>query len=424
MLDGLYFGKDDAESDIGRGGLLVKSFLETPQYKDALQGKKWLVLGRKGKSAICLKLKIDMPNKVSLVTPDLISAEEIKRFELSGIASYQAKELLWRYIFCVEIGKLLLRDFKLITKKTKQLTSVQSAVRKFLIESGEAEEESGIEKFWKLIEKIKLSLKITPVKAVELSGEIQLSSGIQIHERINEIEQLLVRFRRLMDGNKNVGSYYILVDQVERIWSNDPGSDALVIGLLVAAKHAQGLYDFAYIITFLRIDIYEKLTFPERDKLRSDELHIRWDSGDLISLIERRAVASTGDEKSSAALWESVFPKRVAEQDVKKFLASRTLNRPRDIIQFANACRDVAKAKGRDRITVWDIFSATSQYSRWKLIDIENEWSVNFPFLADTLLLVSNSSYMFDRKDFLTKYKLIERRFYDEIYVGVKLNVK
>ena len=31
---------------------------------------------------------------------------------------------------------------------------------------------------------------------------------------------------------------------------------------------------------------------------------------------------------------------------------------------------------------------------------------------------------MFDRKDFLTKYKLIERRFYDEIYVGVKLNVK
>ena len=132
---------------------------------------------KKGQSAICLKLKIDMPNKVSLVTPDLISAEEIKRFELSGIASYQAKELLWRYIFCVEIGKLLLRDSKLITKKTKQLTSVQSAVRKFLIESGEAEEESGIEKFWKLIEKIKLSLKITPVKAVELSGEIQLSSG-------------------------------------------------------------------------------------------------------------------------------------------------------------------------------------------------------------------------------------------------------
>ena len=64
MIENLYFGKDDAESDIGRGGLLAKSFLETSQYKDALVGKKWLILGRKGsgKSAICLKLASDMPD--------------------------------------------------------------------------------------------------------------------------------------------------------------------------------------------------------------------------------------------------------------------------------------------------------------------------------------------------------------------------
>jgi hypothetical protein len=58
MLDSLYFGKDDAETDIRRGGLLAQSFLETAAYRAALDGKKWLILGRKGsgKSAICLKL--------------------------------------------------------------------------------------------------------------------------------------------------------------------------------------------------------------------------------------------------------------------------------------------------------------------------------------------------------------------------------
>ena len=290
--------------------------------------------------------------------------------------------------------------------------TIEQAVRQFLLDSGEAEDVTGIERFWKIIEQIKLSLKIIPTKAVEIGGELQLSSGVRANERVNDIEKKLVSLAKLVLSKKKPQStFYLLIDQVERIWSNDPGSDALVIGLLRAAKHAQAAYEFATVLAFLRVDIYEKLTFPERDKLRSDELHIRWDADDLISLIEKRAIASTGDANAKRLLWSEIFPSRVAEQDIKKFLASRTLNRPRDIIQLANACRDVAKAKGRTEITNWDILTAAAQYSRWKLVDIQNEWAVNYPFLVDALLLMSNSSYMFKRSQFNEKYKLVASDF-------------
>jgi ABC-type multidrug transport system fused ATPase/permease subunit len=96
-LSKLYFGKDDAESDIARGGLLKQGFMKTHAYNEALSGSKTLVIGRKGsgKSAICLMLlaSADVTHSFVLVTPDAISAEEVRRFQLSGIPQEQSKSL-------------------------------------------------------------------------------------------------------------------------------------------------------------------------------------------------------------------------------------------------------------------------------------------------------------------------------------------
>ena len=133
------------------------------------------------------------------------------------------------------------------------------------------------------------------------------------------------------------------MDQIERIWSNDPGSDALVIGLLRAGKHIQNFYPFVTCIAFLRIDIYEKLNFTERDKLRSDELTIKWGRDDLLNLVVTRAQVSTADRIDRKSIWTKVFPRRFGDTDVRTYLASKTLNRQKDIIQLCNACRDVAR---------------------------------------------------------------------------------
>jgi predicted AAA+ superfamily ATPase len=83
-LADLYFGRDDAEMDIAEGGLLREGFLSTSAYVAAQKARKHLIIGRKGsgKSAICRTLLASPDDSVSisLVTPDEVSADEMRRF--------------------------------------------------------------------------------------------------------------------------------------------------------------------------------------------------------------------------------------------------------------------------------------------------------------------------------------------------------
>jgi hypothetical protein len=81
--------------------------------------------------------------------------------------------------------------------------------------------------------------------------------------------------------------------------------------------------------------------------------------------------------------------------------------RPRDIIQLCNCCRDTAQQNGSNSIDVEDINRATRVYSTWKLTDLQNEWIVNYPFLPDICLLLSNKSYAFTKASFDATLKLI-----------------
>jgi GTPase SAR1 family protein len=110
----LYFGRDDAEMDIAEGGLLHAGFLRTAAYDTARTSRKHLIIGRRGsgKSAICRTLVTDTdPSLVTaLVTPDELSADEIRRFELQGIPPEMAKGLMWRYILTTQVAKHLVTE--------------------------------------------------------------------------------------------------------------------------------------------------------------------------------------------------------------------------------------------------------------------------------------------------------------------------
>jgi hypothetical protein len=116
------------------------------------------------------------------------------------------------------------------------------------------------------------------------------------------VRGLCIRF--LNDDSK---PFHILVDQIERVWSNDQDSDAMVVGLFLASKHIRQFFNFVICTLFVRTDIYEKLQFQDRDKFRGDEFHIEWDKQKLIELIGARASVSIGHAINRRSVVRCIF---------------------------------------------------------------------------------------------------------------------
>ena len=107
VVERLFFGRDDAESDL-TDGLLREGFLPTYAYEMALSGRKSLIIGRKGsgKSAICRQLAAEggYPGSTALITPDDAAGDEIRRFELQGVTGDTASDGLARLDWSVPPG--------------------------------------------------------------------------------------------------------------------------------------------------------------------------------------------------------------------------------------------------------------------------------------------------------------------------------
>ncbi|WKX11542.2 P-loop ATPase, Sll1717 family [Streptomyces sp. NL15-2K] len=406
VLAQLHFGREDAERDVTDGLLLRGGFLPNAAYRGALSGRKMLIIGRKGsgKSAVCMQLMADggrthHGGKV-LVTPDEAAGEEIRRFELQGLPGDSAKALIWRYVFAVHAARHLVTHAK--DAHAKRPDSVKSLGR-FLKQNGEAPGSGS-----RLVERLaqgaralqtSLSLEAFGVKA-SMDLAQSPSEGARAARQLEVVEQGVARaFTDLGCDGAVHPPLLLMVDQLEQVWSAEPDSNAMVIGLLLAAKHAASLYGRSVrFLLFLRADIYDSLSFGEGDKFHGDELRIAWTEQALRDLALTRARASVGEELTEEQLWKELFPQTVAGEETASYLFRRCLPRPRDAIQFLNACQEKAWLEHeRDRITEADVEQAGRQFSEWKLKDLTSEYLVAHPFLRNLFPLFQNSGYVVTR---------------------------
>lgn len=409
----LFFGRDDAENDLA-DGLLGAGFLRTPAYEDALSGRKMLIIGRKGsgKSAICMRLTTDgaYPGPTALITPDDAAGEEIRRFELQGLAGDTAKSLIWRYAFAVQAARHLDRHARRGHGRWLPGGTPASvkALHRFLRENQEADEERLYDRLVKgrLGLQGSLSLEMFPFKAsVDVAGS---SEGARADRQLKILERgVAAAFADLDCQARGHAPLLLLVDQVEQVWSLDPDSNSMVIGLLLASKHVMHAYRKAVrCVLFLRSDIYDTLNFTNADKFHGDEKRLNWTRQALRDIALARAVASLGRPVDARELWEAIFPPTVDGTPVEDFLFSRALPRPRDAIQFLNLCRETAVDSGHDRVHEEDVLRATLQFSRWKLQDLGNEYLVTHPFLGRLFTMFTNSGYVVMRSALEARFEL------------------
>lgn len=409
LLAELYFGREDAERDVTDGLLLRGAFLPTAAYRGAVGGRKMLIIGRKGsgKSAICMQVLADgtHPHGKILITPDETAGDEIRRFDLQGLPGDSARALIWRYVFAVHTARHLVAHAK--EEHGRRPGSVKALAR-FLKQNDELASGRLGERLAQGARGLQtsLSLEAFGVKAgMDLARSP--SEGARALRQLEVVEQGVVRALDDLGCAGTHGPLLLMVDQLEQVWSAEPESNSLVIGLLLAAKHAAGRYAGSVRpLLFLRSDIYDSLSFGEGDKFHGDELRIAWTEESLRDLALARARASAGAGLGEDHLWKEIFPESVRGEATASFLFRRCLPRPRDAIQFLNLCQETASLiNGRDRITQADVLQASRQFSAWKLNDLTLEYLVAHPFLKRLFPLFQNTGYRVTRAALTARFE-------------------
>lgn len=414
LVNKLDFGKESAESE---QKFLERVFLPTAIFERIRQGKKHLVLGRKGsgKTAVCLRLYEDLERrglKVSLLTPRDLSKFKMTLLEKGSLNSAESALLSWKYVFFVEIGSYILEaaDQKYGSNHLAWPEAIKY-VRKFMAENT-SKHASWLDKTFKVIRRIK-KVGVVPFEA-EIDPNVVSQEVVDFTDKIDEITDHIPKALSLLETKP----IYILVDKVDELWEPSKESQLLVVGLLRASKELYEQTNLANVITFLRSDIFDALQFHDSDKFHSYEERIIWNKTDLMKLVTLRARASTGmtiHREAWDKIWQTFFPKEIDHQSSVDYLINYTLMRPRDLIQLCNLCRDKAQNHNHPHITADDINEALPQYSKWKLKDLRDEYLVQYPFLERIFLgAFQHSKAKLTRESIVERVKLIKERLTKE----------
>jgi hypothetical protein len=190
------------------------------------------------------------------------------------------------------------------------------------------------------------TLKI-PMKVVEL--EIGREAGVspnplQIQEVFEVAERILAEDPKIL---------WIVIDELDKVAINGGANKDHSSELLNALMHAHSeLYRLDHIRFkfFIRSDVYEGLTYVDKDHFSNAILELKWKAEDLAIMLAMRVAASSGKENPELNLEESrqlidqVFEWPDAVPTFDKLLDElRDGNgavTPRDLLNFAIKARD------------------------------------------------------------------------------------
>ena len=189
----------------------------------------------------------------------------------------------------------------------------------------------------------------------------------------------LSELRRLLEGAlSDRDRVALLIDNLDRAWDQHEDLSPLsylLLGLLSSApsitedlRRGGGRHQRLPLTAaiFIRTDIYSQLvaTALEPDKLPVRRL--RWeDPLVLIQVIEERYAASLDREVPEGEFWERFFCEQVRGLDIRDYILSRVLPRPRDIIVYVQAAIEAAIVRQSAIVDVEHIYIADTAYSQF-----------------------------------------------------------
>jgi len=198
--------------------------------------------------------------------------------------------------------------------------------------------------------------------------------------------------------------YFVCFDQLDHGFSTaDPSYNDRIAGLLIASR---GLFRNAKDrgiqfnpVVFLRDDIFESLSFEDRNRIRADSYLLEWlpesNGVSLKTLMESRFSEVLGTDQRPNVKWEEVFDEQermTGNQTKLAHIADRTYLRPRDMIEFCNQILVSHKSHSQDQnlITNADITDARVSYSPYLLDEMDDEISKHVPAYKQHLNVIES----------------------------------
>ena len=417
FLPGMTFGTIAAERD----SLLSDCFFPTAFYQrvrdinDVGSG----LIGRSGsgKTAILEQLKMDHLRAVTIHPEELAfrylgESDLIKALRQSGVNLDYFYKLLWRHVFVVEILKHRFPDDaqqtgligQLIERIRKGVRPDQARVKaiKYLDEWGATVLQAPHERIehihGKLEESLRMKLGVSgswwEVFGLNASIEKEVNRQTETEKRIRTAQKIvsLIQVQDLNAVKDYIGSEiiddpqspcFVLIDDLDKFWVEEPVLYELIRAMLLEVD-AWANVPNVKIIYALRDNVLHKLESNfqsrsyQREKLADQQVHLQWSRKELTDLVDKRLAWLAGKPGGAGApRIASLLPKRTNRRPSGlDYILERTLNRPRDVIDFLNRASQLAT--GRNRFS-WSVIERAEQsYSDSRLVALFDEWHENY----------------------------------------------
>lgn len=380
-------GGFDAESD----KRLAEYFVATSYTTNLASGKGTLFLGRKGsgKSALFTqmpRLLAVQATQLSLVslTPDQYAWAALRTYTEQGLMPEQAHANAWRITLLVETAATLCSLERLWSDEA---TAAIRDLRKFLADNFGVVETSPTTKAAALVKSLnRLNLTAFGVGiGVDLGGTPGPTLTPDVSNKM--LERLALPLREV--------GVVVALDRLDESWDGSPDSRSLIIGLLKAAKDLNDRLGLSIdgkglrVLVFLRSDIYDSLEFDDKDKHRPTERQILWSSDELKEMLRRRLPDGTAVDElfETGEMRGSISP--------FNYIVKRTFLRPREILQFVDACLQAAGPAATE-VTKDDIRTAETVYSGWKVDDLKQEFRKVYPYFDRLLECLRQEVHRYD----------------------------
>lgn len=379
VLGDIKFGYASAAAESVRDpGLVLEGFYDFKNVVSSiLTGSEYLILGNKGsgKSSIGEHL-VQRADSDPTLFVDFVDLKDFPYGTLSQLAdddsSQQVLRLSWRWLLLLRAFQSLLADSGADPEDGSEgVRLARELEKRGLLPSKSLSEMS--------LNSVSVAVKggLPQLFEGSISGELA-TRQVQLTDAVRKLEQVVSQFRT---PNRHIH----VIDGLDELITPDERQYASLSALLGEIESVNDIYyrvgSAAKIVLLCREDLYERLTSPNKNKLRQNfSVALRWspdwegnDGSELGGLIRQRAQLSgfVGDDPIRDLL-PLKFSFDGTRSDMWPHLVSHTRQTPRDLITL------LTKIQRRSSRS-----SATSSHVQKGLNDYSSEYFV--PELKDEL---------------------------------------